>query len=82
MRLGRDRGKALDDLDTRMPYECTTRYPYDQVVPWLEATIGEFDREWYRYGSDIASGVTGWDPYDFYRFRDEQAAVLFRLRWS
>ena len=82
MRLGRDRGKALSDLQDLFPYECTTRHPYDQVVPWLESNIGEFDREWYRYGTDIASGVTGWDPCDYYRFRDEQAAVLFRLRWS
>ena len=81
MRHGRDLGKSLDDLEKRMPYECTTRHPHYQVVPWLEATIGEFDREWYRLGSDIALGVTGWDP-DIYRFRDAEAAVLFRLRWS
>jgi hypothetical protein len=72
----------MSDLQDLFPYECTTRHPYDQLVPWLETTIGEFDREWYRYGTDLASGVTGWDPCDYYRFRDEQAAILFRLRWS
>jgi len=82
MRPGRDHGKDLSDFHNIFPYECTTRHPYDQVVPWLEATIGEFDREWYRYGTDIAAGVTGWDPCDYYRFRDAEAAVLFRLRWS
>jgi len=81
MRHGLEPGKALDDLHYIFPYECTTRHPREQVVPWLESNIGEFDREWYRYGSDIASGITGWVP-DIYRFRDEQAAVLFRLRWS
>ena len=72
----------MPEFEDLFPYECRTRHSYDQVVPWLEATIGEFDREWYRYGTDIASGVTGWDPCDYYRFRDEQAAILFRLRWS
>jgi len=71
----------VPEFEDLFPYECRTRHPYDQVVPWLEANVGEFDREWYRYGSDIASGITGWVP-DIYRFRDEQAAVLFRLRWS
>jgi len=72
----------MPELEDLFPYECRTRHPYNQVVPWLEATIGEFDREWHRYGTDIASGVTGWDPCDYYRFRDEQAAILFRLKWS
>lgn len=71
-----------NEFEQRFPYECTTRYPYMQVVPWVEEHIGTFDREWYRYGTDIAAGVLGWDPYDTYRFRDEQDAVLFRLKWS
>lgn len=65
------------------PYECQTRSPYEQVVPWLQVNIGEFDREWYRYGTDIAQGIVAGMPlYDVYRFRDEQAAVLFELKWS
>jgi hypothetical protein len=67
----------------RFPWECLTPYHYDQVVPWLEDNIGQFDQEWYRYGSDIAMGiVAGLNPHDIYRFRDEKSAVLFRLRWS
>ena len=73
---------AGDDLRIRMPWECSTPHHYEQVVPWCEANIGKFDREWYRYGTDIASGVAGWEPCDYYRFRDAAAAVLFRLRWS
>ena len=72
----------MSDPHYIFPYECTTRHPQEQVVPWLETTIGEFDREWYRYGSDIAAGVTGWDLCDFYMFRDEKHAVLFGLKWS
>ena len=73
----------MDDLHYIFPYECTTRYPREQVVPWLETTIGEFDREWYRYGTDIAMGIVAGAPlYDYYRFRDAEAAILFRLRWS
>lgn len=64
------------------PYECRTYHPHETVVPWLKENIGEFDSEWYRYGSDIAQGIIAGMPlYDVYRFRDEQAAILFRLRW-
>ena len=72
----------MDDIEQRFPWECRTRHAYSEVVPWCEAQFGPFDGRWYRYGSDIAAGVTGWDPYDTYRFRDEQAAIMFRLRWS
>lgn len=75
-------GEMMDDIEQRFPWECTTGHPYDQVVPWLEENVGQFDGAWYRYGTDIASGVTGWEPCDYYRFRREQDAVLFRLRWS
>jgi hypothetical protein len=73
-----------DDLETRFPYECTTPHPYWTVVEWLEENIGTFDQEWYRYGGDIASGLTltGYNIHDTYRFRNEQDAVLFRLKWS
>jgi hypothetical protein len=79
---GRDRGKVLNEFESRFPWECHTRHDWNVVVPWLEVNIGRFNHEWYRYGSDIASGVTGWDPIDIYRFRDEQAAVLFKLKWT
>ena len=52
------------------------------MVPWLKANIGEFDQDWYRYGSDIANGVLGIQMPDVYRFQSDQHAVLFRLKWS
>jgi len=73
----------VDDLEQRFPHECRTLYHYQEVVPWCEAQFGPFDERWYRYGTDIAQGiVAGSDFYDYYRFRDEKAAVLFRLKWS
>jgi len=73
----------MDDFDRRFPWECRTYHPHEVVVPWLEENIGVFDQEWYRYGTDIAQGmVSGVPLYDYYRFRDEQAAVLFGLKWS
>ena len=74
--------ETINEFEQRFPWECRTCHDHEVVVPWLEENIGRFDHEWYRYGSDIASGVTGWDPCDYYRFRDAEAAVLFRLRWS
>lgn len=73
---------SQDDLEVRMPWKCATLHHHDQVVPWCEANIGEFDRDWYRYGTDIASGVVGWEPCDYYRFRREKDAVIFKLKWS
>jgi hypothetical protein len=72
----------MDDIESRFPYECRTPHPYAEVEAWCEQQFGAFDDRWYRFGSDIAAGVTGWDLYDYYRFRDEQAAVLFQLKWS
>lgn len=72
-----------DKIEIRFPWECRTYHPHETVVPWLKKNIGEFDEEWYRYGSDIAQGIVAGMPlYDVYRFRDEQAAILFRLKWS
>lgn len=73
----------MTEFEQRFPYSCKTSYDHLQVVPWLETHIGEFDREWYRYGTDIAQGIVAGIPfYDYYRFRDEQSAMLFILRWS
>ena len=73
----------MTEFEQRFPFRCQTFYSHTEVVPWLEAHIGQFDCEWYRYGTDIAQGIVAGAPlYDYYRFRDEQAAVLFRLRWS
>ena len=72
-----------DKIEIRFPWACRTYHPHERVVPWLKENIGEFDGEWYRYGSDIAQGIVARMPlYDVYRFRDEQDAVLFGLKWS
>jgi hypothetical protein len=73
----------MDDIEQRFPWECRTSHPYYEVQAWCEEQLGPFDGRWYRYGTDIAQGiVTGHPLYDYYRFRDEQAAVLFQLKWS
>jgi hypothetical protein len=64
-------------LTRRFPYECWTSYSYWEVVQWVEDYVGTFDQEWYRHGGAFA----GADP-GLYRFRDQQAAVMFALRWS
>ena len=70
-------------LEQRLPYECRTPHSYTLVVPWCETQFGEFNDRWYRYGTDIAQNIaTGTVSYDYYCFRDEQAAILFQLKWS
>lgn len=70
------------DLEERFPYECTTRWSWTEVADWCEAQIGHYNQEWFRYGSDIAMGVDGLPVIDRYRFRTEQQATLFRLKWT
>lgn len=79
MNLSTDSHSAIEE---RFPFQCQTRWPWTDVVDWCNLHVGEFNKDWYRYGTDIMSGVSGWEPNDTYRFRSEQAAVLFRLRWS
>lgn len=69
-------------IESRFPWECKTSHPHDEVVPWCEEHFGPFDDRWYRYGTDIAQGLWNRPIVDYYRFRDEQAAVLFNLKWS
>ena len=71
-----------DCVEQHFPWECRTFHRHEEVVPWLKANVGEFDSEWYRYGSDIANGVLGIQMPDVYRFQSDQHAVLFRLKWS
>jgi hypothetical protein len=75
---------ALEEklLEKRFPWECKTSHPHDEVVPWCEEHFGPFDDRWYRYGTDIAQGLWNRPIVDYYRFRDEQDAVLFQLKWS
>ena len=74
--------QSAEHIESRFPYKCVTHYPYLQVTPWAEENIGQFDRDWYRLGSDIVNGLLGEPQRDEYLFRDERHAVLFRLRWS
>lgn len=70
-------------FEQKFPFTCRTAHNHTEVVPWLETNIGQFDRDWYRYGRDIAQGIVAGVPfYDYYRFRDEQAAMLFMLKWA
>lgn len=71
-----------DPIETKFPYECRTTWTWTEVADWCEANIGAYNQEWFRYGSDIAMGIDGEPIIDRYRFRTEQQAILFRLRWS
>jgi len=68
--------------DSDWPYVCYTSHPYEEVCAWCETTIGTFDRTWYKLGEDIMAQSIMSDYKSTYMFRDEQHAVLFRLRWS
>ena len=68
--------------DPEWPYICYTSHDWQQVCDWCVATIGEFDREWYKLGEDIAAQSINTDYKSTYMFRREQDAVLFKLKWT
>ena len=68
--------------DPDWPYVCYTSHDWVEVCDWCAATIGDFDQDWYKLGEDIAAQSIYTDYKSTYMFRDEQHAVLFKLKWS
>jgi len=68
--------------DPEWPYICYTGAHWAEVQEWCEANIGEYDRDWYKLGEDIAAQSIYTDYKSTYMFRDERHAVLFKLRWE
>jgi hypothetical protein len=64
------------------PYVCYTSHDWVEVCDWCAATIGDFDQDWYKLGEDIAAQSIYTDYKSTYMFRQEQHAILFRLKWS
>lgn len=71
------------DPELKFPFESKTFHHHSEVSPWCEQQFGQFGERWYRYGTDIAMGITIGVPfYDHYRFARSEDATLFTLRWS
>jgi hypothetical protein len=68
--------------DADWPYVCYTSHPYPKVCAWCENNVGQFDRDWYKLGEDIAAQSIMSDYKSTYMFRDQRDAVLFKLRWE
>lgn len=68
--------------DEQWPWVCYTSHAWPEVCAWCEATIGKYDRDWFKLGEDLAAQSIITDYKSTYLFRTEQHAVLFRLRWS
>ena len=78
-----DDAVVMTDFEQRFPFKGKTLCLHEDVVSWLETHVGKFDHDWYRYGTDIALGIVAGAPLcDYYRFRTEESAVLFALKWS
>ena len=64
------------------PYRITIEYPdWYTVQLWCEATIGEFDRDWYKLGIDPAEYLVDGRTKTTWYFRKHEHAVMFMLRW-
>jgi hypothetical protein len=68
--------------DPDWPYVCYTSHDWVEVCDWCATTIGDFDRDWYKLGEDIAAQSIYTDYKSTYMFRQQQHAVLFELKWS
>lgn len=65
------------------PYCITIENPdWYEAQLWCEATIGEFDRDWYKLGIDPAEYVIDGRTRSTWYFKREQDAVMFKLRWA
>lgn len=70
---------SVDDWPYRVTICTTNWYP---VQLWCEQAIGEFDRDWYKLGVDLAEMVVDGRMITVWLFRREDHAMLFRLRWA
>ena len=68
--------------DPEWPHVCYTSHPWEEVVYWCKYNIGDYDKDWFKLGEDIAAQSINPDYKSTYLFRREQDAVLFRLRWT
>lgn len=67
---------------SKYPYEVETKHPYHVVVPWCVEHVGEFDHDWFRFGTDIAAALFNPDATETYYFAQEKHAMWFRLKWA
>lgn len=65
--------------DKQFPFEGSTCCPNEEVWEWLNANIGKSGIEWQHYATSLLLNVV---ILDHYRFRTEQSAIWFKLRWS
>lgn len=65
------------------PYHITIENPdWYEVQLWCEATIGEFDCDWYKLGIDPAEYVIDGRTRTTWLFRKHEHAVMFKLKWA
>lgn len=67
---------------TKFPYQVDTKHSYPEVCAWCDEQVGEFDRDWFRFGTDIAASLFDPEPTETYYFAQEKHAVWFRLKWG
>ena len=70
------------DRDPALVIPVKTYSHYSECEPWLLANIGEWNVDWWRDFPDIAMSVIVEGPHeDCYWFHNDQAAMMFRLKF-
>ncbi len=70
----------LSDSDWK--YKITiNEKDWEPVQKWCEIYIGEFNKEWYKMGIDIAQSFDG-DYRTTWLFKEEKDVIMFKLRWG
>lgn len=74
----------MTGLTPDLPYRVKVRNPdWASAQEWCNQYVGEFDKDWYKMGVDIAEFVNGeQNIFTVWFFRLEKDAILFALRWS
>jgi hypothetical protein len=70
--------------NTALTIPVRTYRHYTECEPWLKDTVGEWNVLWWRDFPDIAMSVAlGQVPQpDCYWFKNEQDAVIFKLKFA
>jgi hypothetical protein len=73
----------MAELNSEWKYKITiNEKDWEQVQKWCEIYIGEFDKQWYKLGMDIAQNIFDADYRTTWLFKEEKDVIMFKLRWA
>lgn len=70
-------------MNPEWKYHITLNTPdYYPIECWCETYIGEFNKDWYKLGTDPAVYIMEGKTETVWYFKNEKDIILFQLRWK